>query len=625
MIINNLDGLAGLYENKTEGAQANYLSISLKGEEKNPLGLGAKVSIQTQRLTQTQELTLTRGYQSSVEPRLHFGLGEATTIEKLTVIWANGNTQILENIPTNQALKLDFANSSSSRENQSALPSPTFTDISESSNIHFQHTEDEYNDFQFEPLLPHKNSQMGPAMAVGDINQDGLDDVFLGNAAGSSAKLFIQKSSGEFEELTGPWKADAEFEDTGALFFDADNDSDLDLYVVNGGNHKSKPASFYQDRLYLNTESGFVKSTQSLPIIASSGLSAIAGDYDGDGDQDLFVGGRIVPGKYPFPAQSYILRNEGGKDKEVRFTDATNEVLPSLTEAGLITSALWDDFNQDGKLDLIIAGEWTSIRFFQNNGAEFEEVTEKTGLKDQTGWWYSLEKADIDGDGDMDYIAGNLGLNYKYKASKEKPFEIYANDFDENGSNDIVLSYKKSGTKVPLRGRECSSQQVPAIKARFETYESFANATLGDIYGDIMLENSLHYKANSFAHQWFENLGDGTFKSHQLPIKTQFSSINSIKAFDYNHDAYPDLLVAGNLYQAEVETPRADASTGLVLVGSESGEFEVISPTKSGIMLSGEVKDIEALSTRNNQQAFIFGRNNQSVKIKQVAGKVTVQ
>ncbi|MEM8888811.1 MAG: VCBS repeat-containing protein [Bacteroidota bacterium] len=610
LVINNMDAKASLYINESQDKEHNFIQIKLKGSPENPLGLGAKVSIKTAVGTQQQALTLSRGYQSSSEPMLHFGLGKEKQIEEIIVVWPQGGRQVL---PAQSANKTFIIEHNSTIVDQAKRPvsvEPKFEDITSQASVDYTHVEDEYNDYEYEPLLPHKNSQLGPALSQGDVNQDGLDDFFIGGAAGRAAQLFIQNQQGEFTVSSGPWEAEARFEDTGALLFDADKDGDLDLYVVNGGNDPSKGSAYFQDRFYINQNGNFSKASTSLPKITASGLEVVAADYDGDGDQDLFVGGRIVPGKYPYPAQSYILRNEGGKDQELRFVDVTEKVAPELKEAGLVTTALWEDVDLDGKLDLILAGEWMPIRFFKNQGDHFEEVGESSGLGESSGWWYDLQKADLDGDGDMDYFAGNLGLNYKYKSSKEKPFEIYANDFDENGSTDIVLSHHKSGQQVPLRGRECSSQQVPAIAQRFKTFDLFADASLADIYGQGMLDQSLHYQIHTFAHHWIENKGNGAFQMHQLPIEAQFSSIKALHVFNYNEDEYPDLLIAGNLYQAEVETPRADASKGLILIGSAEGRFHAIPPYHSGLFLDGEVRDIQAIDLVDGRKGFLIGRND---------------
>jgi hypothetical protein len=616
IVINNLSDVASVFENGTDGAiSQNYLKVKLVGPESNPFGLGARVTIKTSMGQQFQELTLSRGFQSSVEPILHFGIGKELELDSVEVLWPNGSKQLLKDVSANKELEFLFKDADVKVINHESKPK-VFEDITNKLGINFTHTEDVYDDFLNEPLLPHKNSRFGPGLAVGDVNGDGLEDFFVGNAAGSSATMYMQNSTGNFETIKGPWEQDFTYEDTGALLFDADNDSDLDLYVVSGGNDPSKPNEFYQDRLYLNTKDGFVKSKQTLPKIISSGFTVISEDYDGDGDLDLFVGGRIIPGKYPFPAKSYILRNDGGKDLSLKFTDVTDAVLPVLNEAGLVTSALWDDFDQDGKIDLIITGEWMSIRFFKNIGNSFEEVTRSLGFENHTGWWYSLQKADIDGDGDMDYLAGNLGLNYKYKATKEAPFEVYANDFDENGTSDIVLSYKKHGQLLPLRGRECSSQQVPAIKRRFETFELFADATLADIYGQAMLDKSLHYQAKTFANSWVENNGNGSYELHKLPNKAQLSSINAFEKLDLKTSAGSRFLTVGNLYQSEVETPRNDGSIGMVIESNSKGNYSILDATATGLFITGEIRNVQTIRLgTQGQLGVLFARNDDSLKL----------
>ncbi|WP_299552447.1 VCBS repeat-containing protein [Seonamhaeicola sp.] len=617
VVINNLGDTASIFKNKTnDNIVQNYLKVKLDGPENNRFGLGTRVSVKTGQGEQFQELTLSRGFQSSVAPVLHFGFGNDSTIKELKVLWPNGNTQVLNDVAVNQELTISFTESikvEGTKETQPKL----FEDITQTSGIDFIHKEDGFDDFLKEPLLPHKNSAFGPALAVGDINDDGLEDFFVGNATGNTAAMYVQNQDKTFGIMNGPWEQDSMFEDTGALLFDADNDGDLDLYVVNGGNDATKPESFYQDRLYINTGQGFVKTGSALPKIISSGNTVVASDYDHDGDMDLFVGGRIIPGKYPFPAKSYILRNDGGQDKALKFVDVTDEVLPELNEAGLVTSALWDDFNQDGQTDLIIAGEWMPIRFFENRGNIFNEVTDKLGFSDYTGWWYSLQKADVDGDGDTDYLAGNLGLNYKYKAKKDKPFEVYANDFDENGSMDIVLSYQKNGKLLPLRGRECSSQQVPAIARRFETFELFADASLADIYGQAMLDRSLHYKATTFGNSWIENQGPGKFKLHKLPNDMQFTSVNGFQKINTGNESY--MLAAGNLYNAEVETPRNDAGIGSVIKFNERGELNLLSANTTGLFIKGEIRNIRTIQLgKNGQLGVLFARNDDTIKLLEV-------
>ncbi|MFY0600169.1 MAG: VCBS repeat-containing protein [Cyclobacteriaceae bacterium] len=623
LVVNNLDSPASIYKNQIDQQDHGYLKVKLNGPEQNPNGLGAKVKITApDNSIQIQELTLTRGFQSSVDPIIHFGLGKKESKIVLEIIWPDGKTQILKEVDSNQLLALNHQDAKTT-EVLSTPIAQHFENITKDSEIDFLHMEDDYDDFSIEPLLPHKNSQYGPALASGDINGDGLEDFFIGNAHGSAAQMYVQNMDETFKVINGPWEENSDYEDTGATLFDADNDGDLDLYVVHGGNEPSKSLELYQDHLYINTSNGFQHATEALPIITNSGLKVAPADFDNDGDMDLFVGGRIVPGQYPSPAASYLLRNMGGVDQNIKFENATKEMAPELENAGLVTDALWSDFSGDGLQDLIISGEWMPIKFFINTKNAFEEVTNQTGLADKIGWWYSLNATDIDLDGDMDYVAGNLGLNYKYRASPSSPFEIYSNDFDENRKLDIVLSFEKDGTRYPVRGRECSSEQVPAIKQRFETYNEFANATLDDIYGEHILDQSLKYSATTFAHKWIENKSDGTFVMHDLPNRSQFSSINKILTFDYNGDVYPDLLLAGNLFTSEVETPRNDGSVGLILTGSSTGDFEVIPPHISGLYLQGDIRGLSFIKIGKTKKGLLVAANDDKLRLLSVKPDVT--
>lgn len=619
LVMTNLDEQMSLYQNNTSPEQQHYLQLQLHGPTNNPLGIGAKVYIETDETEQVQELSLTRGFQSSVAPVLHFGLGKADIIQKLKVIWLDGKKQILENVPSNQLLELQHREAYSGRELVEAVR-PKFENITAAAQINFKHQENFYDDFYHEPLLPHRYSRLGPALAVADVNGDQLEDFYIGNAEGSGSQLFLQDQEGQFHPMKGPWEDTPNFEHTGALFFDADQDGDQDLYLVHGGNNPNHPDDHYQDRLYVNTPQGFMYADKALPPIATSGLVVEPGDWDGNGKPDLFIGGRIEPGKYPLAAPSFLLQNTGGTDLALRFAEVTRQVAPDLASPGLITSAIWADFDQDGKLDLALAGEWMPIRFFKNTGQKLEEVTnDLVGSEHMEGWWYSLEPADIDNDGDMDLVCGNLGLNYKYKASAKEPFEVYAHDFDENNSLDIVLSYKKKGVQLPVRGRECSAQQVPAIAARFTTFDAFAEADLNDLYGKQMLTQALHLQASSFASIWLENKGEEGFIPHTLPIEAQLSSINAIEVIDYNGDAYKDLLLFGNLYGAEVETPRNDAGIGLVLVGGPRGQFSAVPTQESGLFMPGDAKVTAPISWGiESKPAYLVGLNDDVLQLLQV-------
>ena len=613
VIINNINAVAGIYENNVVPDNYHYLKVNLAGSVTNPFGIGSIVTVKTGDITQKQELTLTRGYQSSVPTTIHFGLAQKDTIDELTVIWPDKKQQVLKNIRADQTLKLKYTDAAAAEEKPAQKLN--FKDITKQAGITFVHHEDKYDDFEYEELLPYKNSQMGPGLAVGDINGDGLEDFFVGNGKGFKAAMYLQTEKGTFKEIPGPWINDSLYEDTGALLFDADNDGRLDLYVVSGGNDNKEKEEYYQDRLYLNTEKGFVKCKNCLPAdLNKSGKCVKAADYDKDGHLDLFVGGRIVPGKYPLPANSYILKNNGEKGADLKFENVTEKIAPELLNLGLVTDAIWDDFDNDGNVDLIIVGEWMKIHFFENSSNRFVDVSDKLGFKETVGWWYSINSIDIDKDGDNDYLVGNLGLNYKYKTSEKEPFEIYSNDFDVNGKLDIVLGYSENGKNYPVNGFDATVRQLPVMKLRYKGYEEFANATLQEIYGEQMLKASLHYKANTFASYWIENKGKGEFTMHKLPNWAQFSSINDMVEIKYK-DNSTAFIVAGNLYGSEVETPRNDASIGLVLLSDAKGEIKVVPPAESTLHIKGEVKVIRKIKLASGNDALLFAINNDSLKL----------
>lgn len=497
---------------------------------------------------------------------------------------------------------------------QKAKPSPSLFEESKITGLNFTHKENQYNDFERQVLLPHKLSNFGPALAVGDVNKDGLEDVYLGGASAQSGSLFLQKKDGSFTKSNGSvWEKDKDFEDTSAAFFDADSDGDNDLYIVSGGNEFEAQAANYQDRLYINDGQGnFKKGNNNLPKIVSSGSKVYPYDYDQDGHTDLLITGRHVPGNYPTPANSMLLKNNEGK-----FTDVTKEVAPELTGIGMVTDATWCDYNGDSQIDLVLLGEWMPITFLEQKEGVFSKNTMPIQDKESIGWWFSIASEDIDNDGDIDLIAGNLGLNYKYKATSHSPFEIYYDDFDQNGQKDIALGFYENGKMYPLRGRECSSQQVPQIKKSFPSYSAFATATFQEVYPINKNKDMLHYTANTFASSYLENNGDGTFTIKPLPTMAQISSVNDILIDDFDKDGYKDLLIAGNLYASEVETPRNDAGTGLYLKGNGDGTFEPIPVHQSGLYLGNDSKNLAFLN--NNQGKYIIVANNnnslESIKI----------
>ncbi|MGB5499554.1 MAG: VCBS repeat-containing protein, partial [Maribacter sp.] len=430
IITNNIDDLASVFEN-TSSLQNNHITLRFNGPEKNPSGVGVKVYLKTSSGAQFQELTLTRGFQSSVAPQLHFGLGKTQKIDTLDIKWPDGNAQVLTNIDVNQILAIKHADASLIKEKPKLEPDNLFSTVKDSILDHL-HVENRYDDFVKEVLIPHKTSMLGPFVAVSDLNGDTLDDIVVGGAAFQEAAIYLQTPVG-FNKVNGEvFTGDKMYEDMGIHIFDADNDADNDIYIVSGGNEFEPNTALLQDRLYINNGEGeFTKSTDALPKMYTSGSRVKSFDFDKDGDLDLFVGGRLVPGNYPSPANSYILENRS-ENGSAHFVDVTKELAPMLLNLGMVTDATWTDFDKDGWTDLIIVGEWMPITILRNNKGNFDNVTENYDLADSNGWWFSIEEGDFDKDGDIDFIIGNLGLNYKYKAAEDQTFDIYFNDFDEN-------------------------------------------------------------------------------------------------------------------------------------------------------------------------------------------------
>ena len=612
IVTNNIDDYATIFKNNNVGGN-NFVDFQCKGSEKNPFGLGIKVKIISQGQMQYQELTLTRGFQSSVAPRLHFGLGNHNVIDSIKVLWPDGKQQLLTGEKANQLITLDYFKAIL-QEDKTPIEKPKlFRTIKDSLfTANYRHQENIYDDFKYEILIPHKMSTLGPFVAVGDLNGDRWEDYVVGGAKNQETALFFQTDT-DFDKINCKAIAlDKKSEDMGIAIFDADQDGDNDLYVVSGGNEELSDSPLLQDRLYINDGSGnFVKAINALPTMATSGQKIAPWDFDQDGDMDLFVGGRQMPKAYPSPADSYILENIGNKENP-KFIDVTTKIAPGLIALGMVTDAIWTDYDADGTVDLVIVGEWMPITVFKNNNGKFENVSSQLGLNDSTGWWYSIKEGDFDKDGDTDFVVGNLGLNYKYQANEKETFDIYYDDFDDFGTKDIVLSYFNDGEKYPLRGRECSSQQMPGIKKKFENYDAFSKATLEDVYTENHLEKALHYQIKSFASVYLENKGS-VFEKHKLPTLAQISSINQILVRDYNNDSNLDIVIVGNLLGSEVETPRNDASNGLLLLGNGKGNFEVVNALKSGLFAPGDVKDISPIIVKG-QNYLIASKNNDALQ-----------
>ena len=605
LVINNLDEEALLYENTTD-KKNNFIQLKLEGPEKNRDGIGAKVSLYYDgKMQQYFEQKTVRGYLSSNDPRIHFGVGKTPKIDSIVITWLDRKENVLRNVIPNQEIKVNY------KESVPGIDRTPYYNVlfAEAANIlsqPFKHRENVHDEYKDQVLLPHMLTKTGPFIATGDVNKDGTEDFYVGGAATQPGSLYLQIGDKLVKKNITAFEADKAFEDIGTTFFDADKDGDLDLYIVSGGSEFNEGSEMYQDRLYLNNGKGSFTKTTS-PKTTSSGSCIVAFDFDGDGDLDLFRGGQVVPHGYPKPPRSYLLVNENGK-----FIDRTADIAPSLAEAGMVNSAIWADINDDKKAELIVAGEWMPIKIYEYNAGKLNEVAEKYGLKNTEGWWNKLVADDIDGDGDLDIIAGNLGENYKFKASVEKPFEVYAKDFDNNGTNDIFLAKYNGDVQVPVRGRECTSQQCPFISQKFPSFLSFAESDLKTILGEE-IESALHYKAHLFSSVILIN-DNGKFTIKKLPLDAQLSTVNCIIVNDFDKDGKKDILISGNKFDVEVETTPADASPGVFLKGMGNMNFQSAQPLESGFFVPYNVKDMQPVKMKNGW-GILVSSNNDSLRI----------
>ncbi|MBK9630488.1 MAG: VCBS repeat-containing protein [Saprospiraceae bacterium] len=589
LVINNIDDHVHLYRNNNPFVK-QQIRVSCKGPTGNPMGIGAKIELFSDSLHTSADMRIQRAYLSCSEPTVHFGLGNCKKIDSLRIRWPDGKTETIRNIKMGSNLIFNYQNASPTNQ-ISEFTKSYFSNISSQSlTPAFYHRENQYNDFSEQKLLPYEMSRLGPFITVADVNQDGLEDFYVGGAKNQSGALYLQNSLHQF--ILSNQKVfiqDQAYEDMGTLFFDVESDGDMDLYVVSGGT-ESPEGRAYQDRIYLNNGKGqFTKGLKNIPLTSSSGSCLQVFDADGDGDLDIFRGGRVIPSKYPSAPKSYFFRNEG----QGHFTDQTNQFLGELATIGMITSVASLDINQDSKPDLIVGGEWMSLQVWENSGAGFRKTNpEKYGFENTEGMWFKIHAEDLNQDGLLDLICGNIGENYKFHASNEKPFLIYANDFDQNQTFDIVLSKFEGESRVPIRGKQCSQEQMPFIKKKFPSFKLFAAASLEDIYGPG-LEKAVHYQAKEFKSLIFINKGK-KFERQELPVEVQFSAVHGILTYDINSDHQMDIVLAGNYFKTEVETSPLDASVGLVLLAN-SGKFIPLTIAQSGVFLKTDVKDLHEI------------------------------
>ena len=650
VVTNNTNGPAFIYENHANDQSGNhFLRFKLVGPPQNRDGLGVKVYLHNAGSIQFQEHSPYRGFQSTVENEIHFGLGTDSLVEEVIIRWLDGKEEYLKEVKGDQTIEVNYAGAphppptlrqlrwtgppalrqlppaprrlrrtgrragETERGDVQVRPQdqgPYFEALSGNPKINFKHHETHYADFKIQPLLPHKYSQNGPGVAVADVNNDGLEDFFVGGAFNQSGELFIQKKNGSFESRPLV-KATKYEEDMGVLFFDADQDGDKDLYVVSGGNEFQAGSPYYQDRLYFNDGKGnFVLRAEALPSETASGSCVVGADYDQDGDVDLFIGGRLTPQNYPQPGQSFILENQNGK-----FVDVTNKVAPGLKNSGMVTSALWTDVDNDNQVDLIVVGEWMPVTVYKNKGGLFENSTRTNGPSKSAGWWNSIQGVDLDNDGDTDYVLGNLGLNTKFRTSSENPVRVYVDDFNHDGKQEAVLSNNLQGVNYPAHPRDDLFQQMPQLKKVYPDYESYAGATMNDFLASTGSTHPQIAQADRFESCMLINEGKAGWKVKPLPVEAQVAPVFGIVTGDYNRDGFADVVLTGNSYAPDVLTGRYDAMKGVLLLGDGKGALTPVSIQESGILIDGDAKGLSQLITSDHHVLLLAARNDDSLRV----------
>jgi hypothetical protein len=625
LVVNRINAPAAVYRNHARSVNANgYLTVELRGARGNTAGFGARVTLKQQGTLQVLEQSPTRGFQSSVDPRLHFGVGSAKSIDSLIVVWPDRREQVLTNVGVNQVLTLDQTKAvipsvapKARRRGIATVPvegsvvGPFFQDITTQLGVDVRHAENDFLDYSREPLMPHRLSTEGPALAVADANGDGLDDIFVGGAKWQPGTLLVQQRNGSFRATRQPAiAADSLAEDVDAAFFDADGDGDLDLYVVSAGNEFAGQEEALRDRLYVNDGRGtFTRAPNALPAFYDNGSCVVPGDFDGDGDIDLFVGSRVVAGKYGTTPRSHLLQNDG----KGRFADVTDEVAPGLGDAGMVTSAAWVSRPGAKTLDLVVVGEWMPVRVFRQENGKLVDRTAESGLAGTEGWWNSVTVADLTGDGRADLVLGNVGLNSYVKASPNEPARLYVNDFAHNGTLQQILTFYKHGVSYPVAGRDDLERLIPSLRGRYPSYASFGASRVEDIFPAADLSQATVREARGLASSVAVDQGNGTYRLEPLPVEAQFAPVFASLVRDFDGDGRPDLLLAGNLYGAQPVYGAYDASAGVLLHGLGDGRFTWRDRSDPGI--EGEVRDMKLVRHAGGGSLIAVARNDATLLI----------
>ena len=622
VVINNTNMKASLLENRANElpSKQHFINIKLIGNKENIHGIGATIHVYTKNgMHQLYELTPYRGYLSTIENIAHFGLGNAEKIDSIRVDWYDQSTQTIKNIAADQTIALDKADASIDQSKNTIPASRLFKEVTKSTGMVKNFAEIDFIDFDIQKLLPHKLTKYGPSLAIGDLNGDGLEDFIAGGTSPFYASIFLQQPNGTFKrsklsDSNNPQLQD----DAGMLLFDSDGDKDLDLYIASGGAENEPQSKAYTDHFYLNNGNGvFKEETLEITNNRTAKSCIAAHDYDQDGDLDIFIGGRVIPGSYPMPTSSFIYKNESSNGK-IMFSDVTKTVAPELFQVGLVTSAVWSDVDNDGKKDLVLAKEWGPIQFFKNNGKHLKRI--QSNIEDQTGWWNSIVASDIDNDGDMDFITGNYGYNGFLQPSNSHPIRSYFSDFDNNGSMDAVFSsFRKASVDGPLKefpiaGRDEFIRQLTIMKEKFTNYSSYARTEMKDVFNPEVFKNASSLSVNNFYTGWIENKGNFQFEFHQLPIEAQMAPVYGIAVNDFNGDGNLDIALNGNEYNMSPSLGRYDGFKGLILTGDGSGKFQAMLVRESGIHIDGNGKAMGEIIIQN-KYALIASQNEGSMKL----------
>ena len=603
LVVNHLNAPSEIYRNMLveEGNGGNWINFEFKGNGANKNGIGASIKLYFPKGVITLENYPVRGYQSSMLTPLHTGLA-SPQIDSAIVTWPDGNTQLLKDLKINGSNIIAYQTGIKKAENKSGQT--IFT--AAVNTLPYTNVSPDVNDFKVQPLMPNMISYNGPHTAKADVNGDGLEDIFICGAQDQAGKLFIQKADGSFvENAQSEIEKDAASEDVDAIFFDADKDGDPDLYVVSGGYNFNDGDAALQDRLYLNVNGNF-RNLNSLPAETLSGSCVRAADIDNDGDLDLFVGSRVVPGRYPEAPENLLFINDGKGE----FSKASGTMSDGLKSIGMVTDAVWYDADNDGKKDLIVCGEWMRIHVFINKDGKLEEMSDKYFPDALKGWWNKMQFADMDGDGDLDMIAGNWGLNSPIKVSKNEPATLYYGDFDNNGSIDPLICYYIQAKSYPMASRDEMTDQIVSLRQKFPTYTSYSNTTLQDILSDEQLKSANKLEADYFETTYFEN-EKGIFKAKKLPVEANFFPVYAIVTGDFDHDGKQDIILGGNTEHARIKIGKIDAGYGMLLKGDGKGNFEYVPQLKSGLEVKGCIRDIIKTGDKKGEK-LIFAINNQA-------------